>query len=216
MFNNWLDRQDGSTVPAEPPVLPAKATKKARQAAVNAAAKAPPRSNFVFTYGGKVLDTTKTAGEAELQESDEIVAFELVDLTEDLSVSDLTSRWLISSRRFLSPKWRSSKGTGVWMSKSGSSLSLTALTFSRNAALEEMLSTVCRQRLKVMLQLYDSHSELWLSILRNKELEFQLFKAKVAASEGRLPKVGSSLRPLLKHDSWMQQSSQTPRFSLPI
>lgn len=86
VFSNWLDRQEDSTVPADQPVITPKASKKARLAAINAAAAAPPKPKFVFTHAGEVIDSTMTASEVGLNDNDEMVAFELVDLTEDVTV----------------------------------------------------------------------------------------------------------------------------------
>jgi hypothetical protein len=75
---------EGSTTQTQGDVdEPVSRNKKGKQPAVKPAAKL----KFMFTLYGKVVDPESTPEELDLCDRDEMVAFELLDLTENVTVS---------------------------------------------------------------------------------------------------------------------------------
>ena len=111
LFGAWTDRMETRTSEGKKISEPTGASKL-----TNGVARASPKSssgasagagtNFIFTHGGRQVDAEQTPEEAAMEDGDEILAVELMDLTEgpnaeDDSVSSLCQRDFLFSMAFL-------------------------------------------------------------------------------------------------------------------
>jgi hypothetical protein len=82
LFNAWTDRMESSSRIADaPPGVNAKLD--------GSPPPAMPVMDFVFTHNGRAIDADLTPEEAGMEDNDEILAVELMDLTEGAEMDDL-------------------------------------------------------------------------------------------------------------------------------
>lgn len=97
LFGAWTDRMDTRTSEGTKAGEPAGTSKLTN--GVARASGASPKSasgtsvggsgtNFIFTHGGRQVDAEQTPEEAAMEDGDEILAVELMDLTEGPSAED--------------------------------------------------------------------------------------------------------------------------------
>src|SRR6266702_6238787 len=102
LFGAWTDRMEtrtseGKKVAGEPTGGASKLTNGVARNAPGASPKsasgasAGSGTNFIFTHGGRQVDAEQTPEEAAMEDGDEILAVELMDLTEGPSADDPVS-----------------------------------------------------------------------------------------------------------------------------
>ncbi|KAF7303147.1 hypothetical protein MKEN_01278400 [Mycena kentingensis (nom. inval.)] len=153
LFNAWTDRMEktggkkGGTL--------------AENAAVKPDAPPPPGSmQFIFTHNGRTVEADQTPEEAGMEDADEIVAVELMDLTEGPG----TEEWddLAEPRRQkLKKNW-------------------TDDPHEAKRSLTEIFDGVVRERLKEVLRQYELRERHFECVIRSKELEVLLSRARAA------------------------------------
>ncbi|KAL0951608.1 hypothetical protein HGRIS_008288 [Hohenbuehelia grisea] len=115
---------------------------------------------FVFTHNGRTLEADMTPEEAGLEAGDEIVAIELMDLTEGPGVEEweeLSEPRLEKLRKNWNDDPEEAKRT-----------------------LEEIFDSVVRERLKEVLRHYELRERHFECVIRSKELEVLLSRARAA------------------------------------
>jgi len=115
---------------------------------------------FVFTHNGRTLEADQTPEEARIRNGDEILAVELMDLTEG-PVSEEWAELLEPHRQKLKKYWAESPREA-------------------KRTLEEIFDGVVRERLKEVLRQYELRERHFECVIRSKELELLLARARVA------------------------------------
>ncbi|KAJ7193309.1 hypothetical protein GGX14DRAFT_588990 [Mycena pura] len=119
-----------------------------------------PTMQFIFTHNGRTIDADQTPEEAGMEDADEIVAVELMDLTEGPG----TEEWedLAEPRRqMLKKNW-------------------TYDPQEAKRTLNEIFDGVVRDRLKEVLRQYELRERHFECVIRSKELEVLLSRARAA------------------------------------
>ncbi|KAJ7070743.1 hypothetical protein C8F01DRAFT_975307 [Mycena amicta] len=153
LFNAWTDRMEKT------------GGKKGGGGTENASVKAdaPPSvgtMQFIFTHNGRTVEADQTPEEAGMEDADEIVAVELMDLTEGPG----TEEWddLVEPRRHkLKKNW-------------------TDDPQEAKRSLTEIFDGVVRERLKEVLRQYELRERHFECVIRSKELEVLLSRARAA------------------------------------
>ncbi|PPQ69792.1 hypothetical protein CVT26_014180 [Gymnopilus dilepis] len=151
---------------------------------------------FIFTYNGRMLEADQTPEEVGIDEGDEIVAVELMDLTEGGGGSEQWEEHVEPRREKLKKNW-------------------TDDPQEAKRTIEEIFDSVVRERLKDVLRQYELRERHFECVIRSKELEVLLSRARAAEqkqlAEGeraRTAKVEEETRQLRK-DLEDAQNGQT-------
>lgn len=96
LFNAWTDRMETGSKKSDGKGLPQ--VNGAASPYSAASTSGASSMQFIFSYGGKTLDADQTPEEAGMEDKDEILAVEMMDLTEDIGTEDLVSAPYISFR----------------------------------------------------------------------------------------------------------------------
>ncbi|KAI0059443.1 hypothetical protein BV25DRAFT_1889737 [Artomyces pyxidatus] len=116
-------------------------------------------AQFIFTHSGRTLDSEQTPEEAGIDDADEILAVELMDLTEGPGTEVLDE---VEPRRQKLRKYWSDSPTEAARS------------------LEDIFDGVVRERLKEVLRQYELRERHFECVIRSKELEVLLSRARAA------------------------------------
>ncbi|PPQ67918.1 hypothetical protein CVT25_000330 [Psilocybe cyanescens] len=116
---------------------------------------------FIFTYNGRMLEADQTPEEIGIDEGDEIVAVELMDLTEGGGGSEEWEEHVEPRREKLSKNW-------------------TDDPQEAKRTIEEIFDGVIRERLKEVLRQYELRERHFECVIRSKELEVLLSRARAA------------------------------------
>ncbi|KAG8219559.1 hypothetical protein J3R82DRAFT_510 [Butyriboletus roseoflavus] len=167
LFNAWTDRMEGTAAK--------KGDSKAATstgAHFNGPAKSEVTSThswnststssmqFIFSHNGRTLDANHTPEEQGLEDGDEVLAVELMDLTEDSGI-DTWDELPEHRRQDLKKNW-------------------TDDPVEAKRSLEEIFDTVVRERLKEVLRQYKLREQHFECVVRSKELEVLLSRARAA------------------------------------
>ncbi|KAF5388576.1 hypothetical protein D9757_004705 [Collybiopsis confluens] len=120
-----------------------------------------PAMQFVFTHNGRSVDADMTPEEAGIEDHDEILAVELMDLTESVGGDDPYDKVLEPRRQKLKKNW-------------------TDDPQAAKRSLEEIFDGVVRERLKEVLRQYELRERHFECVIRSKELEVLLSRARAA------------------------------------
>jgi hypothetical protein len=115
---------------------------------------------FIFSHNGRTIDADQTPEEQGVEDGDEILAVELMDLTEGPGLDDWDD--LPESRRQrLKKNW-------------------TDDPHDARRSLEDIFDGVVRERLKEVLRQYELRERHFECVIRSKELEVLLSRARAA------------------------------------
>ncbi|KZP25284.1 hypothetical protein FIBSPDRAFT_734260 [Athelia psychrophila] len=168
LFNAWTERMEtgteGSSAKSQNVGGQANGSAKADAASTGSASSGPPSAlsmQFVFTHNGRSVDADQTPEEAAMEDGDEILAVELMDLTEEGPASEEWNDVLEPRRQKLSKNW-------------------TDNPKEAKRAMEEIFDGVVRERLKEVLRQYELRERHFECVIRSKELEVLLSRARAA------------------------------------
>ncbi|KAF7972588.1 hypothetical protein HWV62_17386 [Athelia sp. TMB] len=116
---------------------------------------------FIFTHNGRSVDADQTPEEANMEDGDEILAVELMDLTEEGPASEEWNDVLEPRRQRLRKNW-------------------TDNPKEAKRTMEEIFDGVVRERLKEVLRQYELRERHFECVIRSKELEVLLSRARAA------------------------------------
>ncbi|KAF8910114.1 hypothetical protein CPB84DRAFT_1764646 [Gymnopilus junonius] len=116
---------------------------------------------FIFTYNGRMLEADQTPEEIGIDEGDEIVAVELMDLTEGGGGSEQWEEHVEPHREKLKKNW-------------------TDDPQEAKRTIEEIFDGIVRERLKDVLRQYELRERHFECVIRSKELEVLLSRARAA------------------------------------
>ncbi|KAF8204069.1 hypothetical protein BJ912DRAFT_941810 [Pholiota molesta] len=116
---------------------------------------------FIFTFNGRMLEADQTPEEIGIDEGDEIVAVELMDLTEGGGGSEEWEEHVEPHCETLKKNW-------------------TDDPQEARRTIEEIFDGVIRERLKEVLRQYELRERHFECVIRSKELEVLLSRARAA------------------------------------
>ncbi|KAF5313185.1 hypothetical protein D9619_002621 [Psilocybe cf. subviscida] len=116
---------------------------------------------FVFTFNGRMLEADQTPEEIGIDDGDEIVAVELMDLTEGGGGSEEWEEHVEPRREKLKKNWNDDPEQA-------------------RRTVEEIFDGVIRERLKEVLRQYELRERHFECVIRSKELEVLLSRARAA------------------------------------
>ncbi|KAF9245839.1 hypothetical protein BU15DRAFT_85515 [Melanogaster broomeanus] len=195
LFNAWTDRMEGTAG--------RKGDGKAAAAGgshLNGSAKSDAASTntwnstsnssmqFIFSHNGRTLEADQTPEEQGMEDGDEILAVELMDLTEDSDVA-AWDELLEHPRQKLKKYWTDDPAEA-------------------RRSLEEILDSVIRERLKEVLRQYELRERHFECVIRSKELEVLLSRAR-AAEQKQLADGEKNQNQRLRKELGDAQNSQT-------
>ncbi|KAF9041806.1 hypothetical protein BDZ89DRAFT_1090184 [Hymenopellis radicata] len=166
LFNAWTDRMErnGGKKGDGKGDMPLNGTAKTDAASTFSASSSTTGSTmqFVFTHNGRTIDSEQTPEEAGMEDGDEILAVELMDLTEGVA-----EEWFVKEEVLEPPKQNLKKN---W----------TDDPQEAKRSLDEIFDGVVRERLKEVLRQYELRERHFECVIRSKELEVLLSRARAA------------------------------------
>ncbi|KAG6837643.1 hypothetical protein H0H93_004919 [Arthromyces matolae] len=191
LFEAWTERMDqpGLRKKGNPVEEPAMANGSAVTEASSKRPGSPPFMQFIFTHNGRSIDAEQTLEEVGMEDGDEILAVEMMDLTEGPGHeewSDNPDPWREQLRKYWTEdpaEWVLHVNSifGIDGRKEHSKISLTTCLCLRIPfmSIELMFSSV-RERLKDVLRQYELREKHFECVIRSKELEVLLSRARAA------------------------------------
>ena len=170
LFGAWTERMDSSSPEANP--QKANDGTEGRSSIQDVEAMGHTQAQFLFSHAGRTLDADLTAEEAGLEDGDEILAVELLDLTAEpspLAASPV-------QRETLAKHWPVAYASAV---EDGSRMDRMARDEAART-LEDVFDGVVRERLKDVLRQYALRERHFECVVRSKELEVLLSRARAA------------------------------------
>ncbi|TFK41851.1 hypothetical protein BDQ12DRAFT_677267 [Crucibulum laeve] len=162
LFNAWTDRME-RTGGAKDGSVTGSMNGSAKSEAASTAYTTPPTNltmQFVFTHSGRLVEADQTPEEAGVEDGDEILAVEMMDLTEGPGGEEWEEH-VEPRREKLKKTWnddpREAKRT-----------------------IQEIFDGVVRERLKEVLRQYELRERHFECVIRSKELEVLLSRARAA------------------------------------
>ncbi|KAF9015699.1 hypothetical protein BDQ17DRAFT_1341500 [Cyathus striatus] len=116
---------------------------------------------FIFTHNGHAVEADQTPEEAGMEDSDEILAIEMMDLTESGDGSEEWEEHAAPPREKLKKNWTNDPKEA-------------------KRTIEEIFDGVVRERLKEVLRQYELRERHFECVIRSKELEVLLSRARAA------------------------------------
>lgn len=181
LFSAFTGRMEepGKKVDGYGGVAKVEATKEASSAG-------KPNLQFIFTHNGRSLEEEQTPEEVNMEDKDEILAVELMDLTEN---AEDVEEW----EEHLEPQQERFKK--CWSEDPQEA----------KKTLEDIFDGVVRERLKDVLRQYELRERHFECLIRSKELEVLLSRARAAESKelldterGRAEKLEEEVQQLKK------------------
>lgn len=170
LFGAWTERMDS---PGDSGATKAKGKEGEAEAEGEVEGEeAKNHAQFLFSHAGRTLDAESTAEEAGLEDGDEILAVELLDLTAEpypLSSSP-------AQREVLTKHWPVAYYSA---NEDGGRVERMARDEAART-LEEVFDGVVRERLKDVLRQYALRERHFECVVRSKELEVLLSRARAA------------------------------------
>ncbi|KAG6332538.1 hypothetical protein ID866_6549 [Astraeus odoratus] len=167
LFNAWTDRMAGSGgkkgdgKPATGPYGTVNGSAKSDAASTHTTCSmSSSPMQFIFSHNGRTLHADQTPEEQGVDDNDEILAVELMDLTEGPGLDEWDDI----------PETRRQKLKKNW----------TDDPAEAKRSLEEMFDGVVRDRLKEVLRQYELRERHFECVIRSKELEVLLSRARAA------------------------------------
>lgn len=165
LFNAWTERMEASSIVKKSDGFNggnlSNGSGKSDASAHSTSSVHVPSTNtqFVFTHSGRAVDAEQTPEEAGIEDGDEILAVELMDLTEGPGTEFLDEGE--PRRQKLRKHWTDNPREAV-------------------RTLEEIFDGVIRERLKEVLRQYELRERHFECVIRSKELEVLLSRARAA------------------------------------
>ncbi|KAG5634615.1 hypothetical protein H0H81_001371 [Sphagnurus paluster] len=164
LFNAWTDRMERPAVGKKGSgseggnQMNGSAKSDAASTQPSGSSTTPPTMQFIFTHNGRSVEAEQTPEEAGMEDGDEILAVEMMDLTEGPG-PDEWSNHAEPRREKLIKNWNNNP---------------------KERTLEEIFDGVVRERLKEVLRQYELREKHFECVIRSKELEVLLSRARAA------------------------------------
>ncbi|KDN36238.1 hypothetical protein RSAG8_11001, partial [Rhizoctonia solani AG-8 WAC10335] len=145
----------------------------------NSSDKKSGRTHFIFTHAGRTIDWESTPDQAAIENNDVIMAVELMDLTQAEPDDSTVTKPKITKHV---PEDENEAARAV----------------------EEMLDVVVRERLKDVLRQYERRERHFEAVVRSKELEVLLARARVEEQKGCVESARRAARALEQQNAAYQ------------
>ncbi|OCH86663.1 hypothetical protein OBBRIDRAFT_760992 [Obba rivulosa] len=163
LFNAWTDRMESGPgkKDAKTGIMHTNGTAKSDAAPTSAFSTTASSSSmqFIFTHSGRSLEADQTPEEAGIEDGDVILAVEMMDLTEGPGTEEIDE-----------PEPRREKLKKEWVENPQEA----------RKTLESIFDGVVRERLKEVLRQYELRERHFECVIRSKELEVLLSRARAA------------------------------------
>ncbi|KIP11126.1 hypothetical protein PHLGIDRAFT_125026 [Phlebiopsis gigantea 11061_1 CR5-6] len=166
LFNAWTERMETNEKKGESKPPPSGASNAASAGPqVNGTSSSSTSLSvgamqFIFSHGGRTLEADQTPEEAGMEDGDEILAVEIMDLTEGPGTEELDEGG-DHRRQLLKKHWQEDP-------------------VEARRAMEDIFDGVVRERLKDVLRQYELRERHFECVIRSKELEVLLSRARAA------------------------------------
>ncbi|KAF9567811.1 hypothetical protein CPC08DRAFT_520198 [Agrocybe pediades] len=165
LINSWTERMErtGGKIEEGKDAGPMNGTARSDAASTHysGATNSSSGMQFIFTYNGRMLEADQTPEEIGIDEGDEIVAVELMDLTEGGGGSEQWEEHVEPRREKLKKNWSDDPQVA-------------------RRTIEEIFDSVVQERLKEILRQYELRERHFECVIRSKELEVLLSRARAA------------------------------------
>ncbi|KAJ3508615.1 hypothetical protein NLJ89_g5660 [Agrocybe chaxingu] len=161
LINSWTERMERNGGSGTDGKENGSANKDAASTNSSSSSASSLGMDFIFTYNGRMLDAEQTPEEIGIDEGDEIVAVELMDLTENGGGSEEWEEHVDPRREKLKKEWKDDPEEA-------------------KRSVEEIFDSVVRERLKEVLRQYELRERHFECVIRSKELEVLLSRARAA------------------------------------
>ncbi|PCH34229.1 hypothetical protein WOLCODRAFT_135578 [Wolfiporia cocos MD-104 SS10] len=161
LFNAWTERMEsGPGKKGDPAAKGANGTALTNAATPSSSPGATSGAmQFIFTHAGRTLEADQTPEEAGIEDGDQILAIEIMDLTEGPGTEELDEPEPL--RQKLKKEWVESPQEA-------------------KKTVEDIFNGVVRERLKEVLRQYELRERHFECVIRSKELEVLLSRARAA------------------------------------
>ncbi|EKM61609.1 uncharacterized protein PHACADRAFT_84750 [Phanerochaete carnosa HHB-10118-sp] len=163
LFNAWTERMEVNEKKGDAKSQPSGTSAAAGQQ-VNGTSGSSTLSagamQFIFSHGGRTLEVDQTPEEAGMEDGDEILAVEMMDLTEGPGTEEIDEGGE-PRRQLLKKHWQEDPGEA-------------------RKVMEDIFDGVVRERLKDILRQYELRERHFECVTRSKELEVLLSRARAA------------------------------------
>ncbi|KAI0050556.1 hypothetical protein FA95DRAFT_1555483 [Auriscalpium vulgare] len=161
LFAAWTERMESGAAKKDARGVMVNGSGKSDVSAFTATTGHSPSGNmqFVFTHSGRNLDAEQTPEEAGMEDGDELLAVEIMDLTDGPGTEILDE--VEPRRQKLRKYWTDNPTEAV-------------------RTMEEIFDGVVRERLKEVLRQYELRERHFECVIRSKELEVLLSRARAA------------------------------------
>ncbi|KAF5385396.1 hypothetical protein D9615_001241 [Tricholomella constricta] len=166
LFNAWTERMERPTSGkkgsdgASGNQMNGSAKSEAASTQPSGSTVTSPTMQFIFTHNGRSVEAEQTPEEAGMEDGDEILAVEMMDLTDGPGPEEW-SEHAEPRREKLRKNWNDSPKEA-------------------KRTLEEIFDGVVRERLKEVLRQYELREKHFECVIRSKELEVLLSRARAA------------------------------------
>ncbi|KAH9486280.1 Small ubiquitin-related modifier 1 [Psilocybe cubensis] len=161
LINSWTERMERSGGGEDLGSMNGSAKTDAASTHYSGSTGSSSGMQFIFTYNGRMLEAEQTPEEIGIDEGDEIVAVEMMDLTEGGGGSEEWEEHVEPRREKLKKNW-------------------TDNPQEARRTIEEIFDGVVRERLKEVLRQYELRERHFECVIRSKELEVLLSRARAA------------------------------------
>lgn len=164
LFNAWTERMESGIVKGSKTVSstqpqPPNGTALTTSSISSSGSASRSSMQFIFTHAGRSLEADQTPEEAGIEDGDMILAVEIMDLTEGPGTEELDE-----------PEPRRQKLKKEWVGN----------PTEAKKTVEDIFDNVVRERLKEVLRQYELRERHFECVIRSKELEVLLSRARAA------------------------------------
>ncbi|KAH9829464.1 uncharacterized protein C8Q71DRAFT_405636 [Rhodofomes roseus] len=164
LFNAWTERMEsgvvkGSKILTGTPPQPPNGTALTTSSTSSSGPASKSSMQFIFTHAGRSLEADQTPEEAGIEDGDMILAVEIMDLTEGPGTEEVDE-----------PEPRRQKLKKEWVENPSEA----------KKTVEDIFDSVVRERLKEVLRQYELRERHFECVIRSKELEVLLSRARAA------------------------------------
>ncbi|KAH7886063.1 hypothetical protein F5I97DRAFT_1780747, partial [Phlebopus sp. FC_14] len=161
LFNAWTDRMESGGRKVEGKSFSGSSTHLSEAGSTHTSTPSGASSmQFIFSHNGRTIDADQTPEEQGVEDGDEILAVELMDLTEESGLEDW-DELSAPRRQKLKKNWSDDPAEA-------------------RRSVEQMFDGVVRGRLKDILRQYELRERHFECVIRSKELEVLLSRARAA------------------------------------
>ncbi|KAG9045104.1 hypothetical protein FS837_007036 [Tulasnella sp. UAMH 9824] len=156
LFNTWTERMESLSSSKNNDSVKTRSANGTGAKSGNGSEVTTPQTNFVFLHLGRTISPDQTPEELDMEGGDEILAVEMMDLTDDSAEPYVPP----VQRETIEKNWTEDPAEAA-------------------AAMEDVFNGVVRERLKHVLRQYEVREKHFECVVRSKELEMLVTRARL-------------------------------------